>query len=224
MFTHMRKTTLTLAALTLTFSVFLAGGTQGRQNELLDRRVERLDLQADNIHLALSEFAQAHGVPVGLEMARGGSAGPRVNVSLKDVTVKEVLDAFISQDPQYEWRLVDGVVNVTPRDNRDPFLQDLLDVTVKGFAVSEGATLYDLRVNITNLPEVRQKLIGNNITASSRGSITGADLAKVGKKFTLYDSQLSLRGILNRIIKDGEPKYWVVNRYGEKNDILVINF
>lgn len=196
---------------------------QTADERVLSRDVKRLVLREANALVALSKIANLYGAPIGLEAARGGSDGPPISLEVYDVSLRDALDAVTAQDSRYKWRVVDGVINVFPARERDEFVERLLEVRVRQFAVEKGAGLWDIRVNITNLPEVKTVLEDAKILPMI-ASWTNADHLEAGAGFSLDMTGASVREILNEIVRKSDAKYWVVNRYRDNADLLTLNF
>lgn len=216
-----------LVALLLLLSC--AGNTAGQDTgrQLLELPVRKVKIkEAANVHLALSALANEYGVPIGLEVAAAGGQGPKISLDLEGRPLREVLDAVVEQDRRYEWRLVDGVINVFPKEGRDEFLRDLLETRLSRFAIAKGTGLFDIRRQIAETPEVRAKLERAGVGSGGGGFVTNADFAEAGPGFTLDASGLTLREILNKVIATSETKYWIINRTADERNAskLIINF
>lgn len=200
---------------------------QQASNELAERVIKQVEIKdAANVHLILSALSNEYGVPIGLEVAEKGMVEPKISLKLRNRPLRHVLDAIIEQDPRYEWKEVDGVINVFPKAGRDEFLKDLLETHVKHFTVDKGTGRFDIRRRITEIPEVAAKLERAKINHGVGGFVTNADFSEAGPEFTLDVSDITLRQILNRFIGTSETKYWIVNKFTDEdhNTILVVNF
>lgn len=215
-----------LAALLLLLSCARGTLGQGADARLLERPIRKVKIkEAANVHLALSSLANEYGVPIGLEVANERGE-PKISLDFEGRPLREILDAIIAQDHRYEWKLIDGVINVFPKTARDLVLKDLLETRVRHFTIDKGTGRFDIGVRITEIPEVRAKLERAGISYGAGGFISNADFAEAGPEFALDVSGLTLREILNRIVATSETRYWIVNRVvGENNDSkLIINF
>jgi hypothetical protein len=216
-----------LVALLLLLSCTRSVCGQGADSRLPEQVIRKVKIkEAANVHLALSALANEYGMPIGLEVAAEGGEGPKISLDLQGRPLREVLDAITAQDPRYEWKLVDSVINVFPKEGRDEFLRDLLETRVSRFAIEKGTGLFDIRRLITEAPEVRAKLERAGISHGVGGFVTNADFAEAAPGFALDVSGLTLREILNSVIAKSKTKYWIVNRLGGEHDTskLIINF
>jgi len=161
-------------------------------------------------------------VPIGLEVARGGTKSPEIYLNFRDANLRQVLDAIVAKDGRYEWTLHNGVVNVTPRADRDVLLRDILDTKVREFSIKKGTNSFDLRLALANLPEVKRKLEEADVTAKI-SAFTNADSQDL-KDLRLAITDTTFRDILNQIIKTSDLKYWIVNRDGAHGEYLILSF
>lgn len=192
---------------------------------LLDRQVENVEISETNAHLALSQLSASYGIPIGVEVAKGGNEGPEINLKFKRANLRQLLDAVVAQDNRYEWSLRNEVISVTPKSNRDWFLADLLDTEIKEFSTRTKINTFDLRAIITDLPEVENKLKAANVQART-SAYTNADTAPLGDKFALTMHNTTLRAVLDEIVtsKSNEVRYWIVNRFGDHDENFLVNF
>lgn len=200
-----------------------AGRSQSKDEALLNRRVRNVRLERANLPVALAAFADEYLIPAGAEYTAGGWEGPRVSVNVREGTVRDVLDALIAQDPRYEWKVYDGVVNVVPKAGRDELLEAVLSTEVSRFTVEPGASVSDIKSHIVALPEVKSKLDRAKVVVQL-GELRGGEFSPPSPDFALRVSNASVRDILNQIVRSSDVKYWVVNRFGDNNEIFLLNF
>jgi hypothetical protein len=186
---------------------------------MLDKLVSNLSLRESSIDLALKEVSAKYSVPIGLEMALSANENLEVKIDIKKGTLRDVLDAVVRVDAKYEWQLVDGVVNVCPRIQRD----DLLRTRVESFRVQQRTGLLDLRADITKLPELRAKLDSAHVRPIIVAWAT-PDFAEASPGFRINVKDVTLRELLNQIVSTSDIKYWVVRRYGDRFQFLALRF
>ena len=195
---------------------------QSQVKEMLHRRLEPLETQADSMHLILSKISADYDVPLGFEAATQGEE-PILSVMIQGRLLQDVLDDIVKKDPRYEWQIVDGVVNVRPKSQRDGLLASILETRVKVFEIPRETRLFQVRPEILKMPEVRALLEQSNVSVETDIKL-GGEFVKFGKDFSLSRSNVTVREILNQIIRTSDIKYWVVNRYGKNKEFLVVNF
>lgn len=172
----------------------------------------------------LGTLAVEHRVPIGLEAADDGDAdGPRLNIDVRDETLKDVLDLIARQEPAYRWEVRDGVVNFVPARAGDPFLAQLLGTRVGRFDPEKGVNKYGLRDAITNLPEVRSLLDASGVSVWRLGPPTYRSVY-TNDEVDLSISDTDVRGVLNKVVRDSEHKIWVVSRRRHTADTVHVSF
>ncbi len=194
---------------------------------LLDRHIRDVRIAASNLPEALAQLSAVHRIPIGVEALTSKDEPRNIRLKLQDGSLREVLDALLSQDSRYEWHLVNDVINVTPKDqdSRDPLVIELLDTQIGQFSATGNINTYDLRGRIVDLPEVGAKLRLAGLSAPI-SSYTSADTPQLGKTFSVIFSNASLRDLLNEIVRKdtSEAKYWIVQRFGDNRQYILLNF
>lgn len=196
---------------------------QGSESGLLDRSVDQFSIERGSVIWVLSNAAQTFDVPIGFEGARDADAGPEISVEIKGGTVRDLLNSVIRQDPRYEWRVVDGVINVLPKTDRDDLLASLLTTPVRGFHINEGMGRQVIKKRITELPEVKAKLESAGVVPTTF-VVSNLDVMPIGSKFSLDVSDTTVRGLLNRLIRESRAKFWIIRRGSANGDDLILNF
>ncbi len=195
---------------------------QKRPDDMLNRRLEPLAIEADSMAEILSKISGDYGIPIGQEAATDGQS-PTLSVVIQGRSLRDVLDEIVKQDPRYEWKVIDGVINVFPRTKRDLLLANILDQRVQSFTIPKATRLIQIRYAIAAIPEVKELLQQANVTPMDYIAV-GGDLVKPGQDFSLNTSDSTVREILNQIIRTSDFKYWIVNRYGKNNEFFIVNF
>lgn len=195
------------------------------KNSLLDLPVKDVRIQGENIHLILSEIAYKYNVPIGLEVSSNDDLlkDNRIEVDVKDGTIKDLLNSVVRQRTLYIWEVRDNVINVFPKENnRDLSLKSLLESKFKKFLIKKGTSRFGLREAITKSLELKDLLDKNNIIIENE-VFTSRDIAMLGREFSIERSDVSLKSLLNEVIKDSQTKYWIINRLGENRQYLLLN-
>jgi hypothetical protein len=191
---------------------------------LVDEPVVEVNIQERNIHLALSKLANQYKLPIGLEVAADDDLLKERNLSVrvKAGTVKEVLDAVASQCPDYTWELQDDVINVFPKQpNRDPLLENILAVRLKAFAIEKGTARIEFTKAVLSSHEVSSLLEANGLNVEYE-IFSKHDIGALGRGFSVNVSDVTVKSLLNQVIKRSETKYWLLNRYGENRQYLLL--
>ena len=165
---------------------------QSADDQLLNTRMD-LHLQNGTLLEALSTLAVENRVPIGFEPSLTYKAEYHLNVDLKNVSLKEVLDWIIQEEPSYRWAMRDGVINFTPAYGNDPVVEKLLGLPIRSFDPSKELNNIGIRDAITALPEVVGFLKANQLTASHSG-FWGGPLDTLKPSFILVCPILTCEG------------------------------
>jgi len=170
---------------------------------------------------ALQEASYKYGVPLGIETDAQGQTAKNISVSISQGTVGDIFDALIQQAPNYKWVESRGVVNVMPKQDTD----SALDLKIARFHVTH-ATPDDLHAAIRSLPEVRAWLDQHRLV--ERGLVTSSILiGSNGKtdqpRVSLRLKNMTLREIMNTVVKKPGFRVWLVGRYGDHSQYLSIS-
>jgi hypothetical protein len=196
---------------------------QNPVESLLDEPVHNLSLKGNSITWILKEVSTRCRVPIGLERALSATDSSEIKIDIKEGTIRDALDAVIQGDPRYDFRVVGGVINFSPKVQRDPFLADLLETRIKNFRIEKGTGLWDIRANISQLPEISAKLKGGDVLPVIVAFMS-ADFSEASPGFGMEVHDVTLRELLNNIVRTSDTKYWTIRRYGDRFHSLGLNF
>lgn len=118
---------------------------------------------------------------------------------------------------------MDGVISFFPKLQRDQFLADLLETRVESYRIDEKTGRWDIRVEITELPEIKAKLQSSDVLPVI-GAWSTPDFAEASRGFRMNVHDLTLRELLNQIIRTSDMKRWTIRRYGDRFHYLGLNF
>jgi hypothetical protein len=162
---------------------------------------------------ALQEVSYKYGVPLGVETDAQGQSTKHISVSVSQGTVADIFNALIQQAPNDRWVESSGVVNVLPRQHAD----SLLDLSIAGFYVTQ-ATPDGLCAAIRTLPEVEAWLNQHHLVERSfvtSSILIGRDGKTDQPRVSLRLKAMTLREIMNTIVKKPGFRVWFVGRYGD---------
>jgi len=215
-------------ALTIGIALGVSGFAQSScagGQDLLSVPIDNLELEADNIHLLLSELSSKKRVPIGLEVSPADdlSQTKTIRLAIKHGTLADALNSIVEQNPLYTWRIQDDVVNVIPLEaNRDQLLRSVLEKKLEKFSIARGTSRFTLRQTLSKTREItaildRGGVVPNNQTFMSR------DLSPLGRQYGLEATNISVSELLNQVIRESQTKYWIVLRDGDKKQYFVLN-
>lgn len=198
--------------------------SQNKSESHLDIKINEEFLDT-NLQFILNKLAVKYKVPIGFEKALSEKYSTTINISANNVNLSEFLDLVFQQENRYVWSISDGVVNITPREGRSKFLQDLLSQKITKFEVIlDGANdKFYYRDRILALPEVIKLTDSRNIEIKLEyyPSNDGA-YSKTSAELTL--SKVDLRKVLNTMVAESEFKIWVIDLTGRDQNKLRLSF
>jgi|SRR6185503_7178758 len=203
---------LTFVMLTGLWLTSISGGQQPKLRAL-DQEVSGLELREVSPSLVIERVAKSCKAPIGFEATPQESY--KINVIIEQGTVRNVLDQIVQADSRYEWTEADGVINVSPRVNRSP----MLETVVRRFSVAQ-VNRDDAISAIFELPEV--KVAQMDVKRRDFGSLPAKPYNSV-PQVSLKLSNVTVRTILNEIMKASGDNYWVFFRYGDHNEYFSVS-
>jgi hypothetical protein len=179
-----------------------------------NKKVESFHVVASTVGDALSKFASDHQVPIGFEVVyRSGLTTSEPSelseISVDNATVKDVMEAIVAAAPAYRWTESDGTINVLPRQNPS----SLLNVQISDFVINErnsDEAIGDLLAS----HEVKLWLL--NTAQTERSFYTLPKDATKGRVRSLALKNVTVRTVLNEIMKTSGSEFWIFFRYGAK--------
>lgn len=187
-------------------------GVQNSQ-DLASEQVENFRIDTDSIGVVFSDLSLIYDVPIGLEIAAHDNESERYSVDFKKGTVTQLLTQFVTQHPQYTWKIEEGVVNIFPKDGyRDRMFEDILATRMEKFSVNKNTSCWNFIESLFTKPELKTILEANKTTHRGRAP-SGFYSPQLGRGFTLDVSDLTLRSLLNKVVsKSSIAKFWVITR------------
>lgn len=112
---------IVVAAAAATTAKVLAGEAEAPSPPLLDREVERYTLRDGDILTAMRSLRRIYPqLRYGVELVPGewfsSPLEKNLDLDLKKVSVRSVLDELVAQDPRYMWKADGDFINVLPTD------------------------------------------------------------------------------------------------------------
>jgi hypothetical protein len=164
---------------------------------------------------ALDAMGLRYKVHFGLEYSQNDQDKTPITLDLSADNVNSVLNDLIGQKPEYQWSIRDGVYDLFPKQN----LVSLLDAQIRFFSI-ENASLKEASKAIDELPEVRDWLAKQGVTR--RELELGSSNQSPDLRVSLTLTGVTLRCVLNRLVKVMGGVDWIVVRYGEKQQYIAI--
>jgi hypothetical protein len=204
-----------LLGVSISPNYFEAAGSQSHTGQGI---ADYQDSGTDMIQL-LSRASDKLKIPVGIELDKE-LPSQIVSVRVSKGTVADVFSALVNRLPDYRWVEQDGVIDILPLHSSN----GVLDLHIRRFQV-KNATPINVREAVDALPEVQAWFKQNGIV--DRSPMNLDVLAPTRGKpaishVSLSLSNVTLREILNSIVRKPPLSGWVVSRYGQGAQYLNI--
>ncbi len=207
----------TAVALTLLLSAYARQEHKpASENPLTQEISDYEDGQADFSQL-LFRVSSIYGLPIGVELD-DQQPDHSISVKVHHGTVRDVVNSIVTQALVYKWVQVNGVVNVMPKQEGE----SVLDLKIARFQV-RNASASDLREAVVSLPEVKGWLHQNRVSARSIIAIISSNQGNDFPRAYLDLNDVSLREIMNKIVKAPGFHIWSFARYGQGKQYLSIS-
>jgi hypothetical protein len=198
---------------------------KNKVDDLASMRLENVQLEAQSIESLFSDLSLSYDIPIGLETASHDDEIAFYSIEFKNGTLSDLLTQFVVRHNQYVWEIKNGVVNIFPKDKyRDIVLDKLLEAKISNLLIKEKTSCWALEESLVNTTEIKKILEANEMTRV-RGNFSGAYIPQLGRHFTLEISNMTLKSILNKVIKESAiAKFWIIKTYSsEQTFILRLN-
>src|SRR6266852_7355757 len=205
------KTALFLLLLLIQPMPPAASGTQ-RPEDLdakLRMNLKSYQLQANNFVEALTRVASDFQIPIGIEWVNPPAAGTRVNLSWKNATIREVLQAIVKTQPGFKMLVGSSVVHVSSSD-LVPDHENPLKLKINAFEVHNvpaelaSRQLHDT-VKRTLLPPKPQQGFGR------REGVGGSGFSNIDDpKISVTLKNATVEDVLDALASASARKIWIV--------------
>lgn len=223
----LRFSVYVLVVLFGTTSLVCARGSvaANRDTDLPSRQLENVQIEGQSIEALLTDLSLSYDIPIGLEIAPHDDEFTIYTLDLKRGTLTDLLTQFVNQHNQYTWEIKDGVVNIFPKPGyRDFILDELLKVKIRNFSVKENSGCLKLADSLTDTVEVQKVLKTYGMTRSG-SNFSGAYFPQLGRRFKLDVSNMTVKAILNRVIKESPiAKIWLIKKHNfDRTFVISLN-
>jgi hypothetical protein len=212
---------LLLAATTVSYA--RRGAVAATQNDLATKSLENVKIEAQSIGALLEKLSLHYDIPVGFEAASNDDERVNYQLDFKKGSLSDLLNEFVARHDQYAWEIRDGVVNIFPKDNyRDALFRDLLATQIDSFAVKKKTSCMELAKSLAATSEVRKVLAAHGTSYRER-DFSGSYIPQVGQNFALDVSNMTLKSMLNKVIKESPAaRFWLVTRNSDQTFFLSV--
>jgi hypothetical protein len=201
---------------------FIYAQTSSGAEDLGVRQLENVQIEGQGVEALLTDLSLSYNIPIGLEMAPHDDEFTTYTLDLKKGNLTDLLNQFVRQHNQYTWEIKDGAVNIFPKTNfRDFVLDELLKVQISKFSVKENTGCWALVDSLTDSIEVQRVLKTHGISRSGL-NFSGGYFPQVGRHFKLDVSDMTVKTILNKVIKESPiAKIWLIKRYSLNQTFVI---
>jgi hypothetical protein len=204
-------------------SIFLSGCDASQGPKYLpdgpwNQEVSNYEDSGHDFETTVNDLMQKFEVPAGMDLETLADRHP-ISVNLPRGKVADVLNVIVAQQRGFKWAVINGVVNVGPRQNAG----SIVDLQISHFRINR-ASFDQIHAAIVSIPEVKKWLEDNHIAEHGATVVIGpVSPGQPFKPLVSLDLQdVTLREILNTIIKCSGYHAWSVSRDGEKQQYLLI--
>lgn len=209
----MSKNLISLLLLIITIPVFAFGQTAKVEVvSILDRQINQSELDEEEIIPALMKSFYSTKVPAGVSGVfrdyTKDEFEPKLNFSLKQLSLRDVLAEITTLETRYQWKEENGVINVYPTTD---YL--ILDTVIPEFYF-ENKTKEILLSELLNTKEFQEYLKENQLSVVPFQIISGLRGKQVEtRKFTTNLKNVTVREILNEIVRQNGKSTWIYKEY-----------
>src|SRR6267378_2940237 len=118
----------------LLFSPFVYG-----QGDSLERRASDFNSNGVGLTETLLKFSHEEHLPIAIEYVDRASMDRPINVSLRNKTIRQVLDSILLNGNGYRWKLQNGIIEITNRHG-SKHAEGLLNKVIPVFKIPERET------------------------------------------------------------------------------------
>lgn len=124
-------------------------------------------------------------------------------INAANAPLEDVMNQIVEQMENYEWKIVDEVVNIYPVKGRDERFEKLLEVNIENFTIKKKFVVGEFKSRINYLSDLYPFLQKNNLHISGwSASNNYADINRImDLEGDLKFENLTLKELLNKVTK-----------------------
>jgi hypothetical protein len=180
-------------------------------SDLATRLIKNVALEGE-LSYVLTRLSLDYDIPLGLEISVEEQSSDVYTVELSEGTVVDLMSQIIRQNERYDWLIENGVVTVFPRDKyRNAVVAELLTVRLASFGIAKNSDCWKLQNDLLNAPEIKAVVNAHGMR-STGADFTGFYIPQLGRTFSLKVSDIPLKVLLNRIVKESPlARTWFIS-------------
>ena len=165
------------------------------------------------IEMAIEKLAIEHKIPIGLVSNSSYTLKKSDTFSLnaRNQTVASLLDSITGLCSCYDWKELDGVINVTPRgDSYTPFFKEVMSAKLDYLKIDKRTPIYEVRYSLLNAIEVKKITSKYGFTSFSSQFGCGLFSCYLGSdpEYSAIFTDMTLNQILNYLAANSKMLFW----------------
>ncbi len=184
---------------------------------LSQMHIESFFVKDISIEKAIEQLSVQQRIPIGMICIpdNDDNSSESLTVNLARSTVAEILNIIITESSGYEWRELDGVINITPQNKDISFMHGILDLKVENFSIEKKTPRFLIRSRLLEVPQVVQIARANNKRSFAGQYGCGFQSCYIGNNpdFSAVFSNLTIREILNSLAVNSGMYFWRTFEY-----------
>ena len=172
----------------------------------VNAKVERYAVSEDSFVQALAKVSAEFELPMGIEWVRTAETLGPADLSLKDVTVHQIISSIIQTQAGYDFEISDGFVHVFRKDLKDD-TRNFLNLKIGKFQAQEE---YAASIGRRLRDRVRRKIQPPEPPPPGGGGIGGSLMIGGGdRKISFQYEDVMVREILFRFVASTDLRIWI---------------
>ncbi len=204
---------------------------QSSDRSILSTHIDANRVNGNCVRKILKNLAFVYDIPIGLELlnkdVENAQAFDKAGLLIRSGSLEEVLNQLVETQSNYRWKVKDRAIFVFPV-KRDSIIKDLLDYRFGNIKFEFSSDRIGVDSFIFDTPQIKEKLSSLGLTLVSLQDMSGLGYKTIEElQGTVPDSsidlnQISVKELLNRLLKQRKIRFWCVTRWGDAKEFISI--
>lgn len=192
---------------------------QSQTRCVLDTTIREVTASTGELSSTLQEISHEYKIAIGFVplFPIDIPTADAQRVTLKEKSLRDVLDFLMDANPKYRWRLENDVILVEPNIQQDAY--GFLDLSVPQFE-AKNETASEIKVKIAQDSGVARYLQKEGAEIKELAFLPGGD--ERADKLSFVLTKTTIRHILDEVVRQGTRKFWTLGRWGDENRFIWI--
>lgn len=201
---------------------------QKLEKDVLQTGIQDENILDNTLSKTLSNLAVVYKIPIGFEPTMHDLSDTKElfiteNKSrTKNMSLSNLLDEIVRLNPKYNWTYSDGVIHVFPVSDKNAILNEILETNVDSINYRENKCKTALGGLIFGDINVKNKALSLNVKSLHVCDASSYVEANPEVLYKQMFGGVSVRDILNRVVKETSFKYWTIISSDFVNDKNVL--